>query len=100
MSDIEQELREALRHKQPPAGFDRRVAERVALSRRSRLRWRQWTPAAVAACVLMSIGGAYWQRQRQAERAKEQLVLALQITAQKLTLVERAAAKNLGKQER
>lgn len=99
MSDIEQELREALRRKQPPAGFERRVVERAALSRRSREhRWR-WIPAAVVACLLISVGSAYWQRQRQAERAKEQLMQALQITGQKLALVGRMAAENLGKQE-
>lgn len=100
MNDIERELRETLRRKQPPAGFERRAAERAALSQRSgRRRW-QWISAAAVACLLMSISGGYWQRQRQAERAKEQLMQALQITGQKLTLVERVAAKNLGKQER
>jgi uncharacterized protein HemX len=100
MSDIERELREALQRKQPPDGFDHRVMERAALSRRSKGRGRQWIPAAIAAFLLISVSGAYWQRQRQAARAKEQLMQALQITGQTLTLVERVAAKNLGKQER
>ena len=99
MSDIERELREALRRRQPPAGFGQRVAERVARSHRYRRgRW-QWIPEAVAG-LLMSVGGAYWQRQRQAEQTKDQLMQALQITGQKLTLVERAAGKNLDRQER
>jgi hypothetical protein len=100
MSDIERELREALQRKQAPAGFDRRLLKRTAVSQRYTRREKQWMPVAVAACLLMSFGGAYWQKQRQAERATAQLTQALRITGQKLTLVERLAAKNLDKQER
>jgi hypothetical protein len=100
MSDIERELREALQRRQPPAGFGQRVAERAERAQRNRQRRWQWIPTAVVAGLLMSVGGAYWQRQRQAEQTKDQLMQALQITGQKLTLVERAAGKNLDRQER
>src|SRR5580693_701280 len=98
MNDIDRELREALQRKQPPAGFHRRVMERAVLSRRSLRRWR-WIPAAVAACLLISVSGAYWQRQREAERAKEQLIEALQITGRTLTLVQQVAVKSLGSRQ-
>jgi hypothetical protein len=104
MNDIDRELREALRRKQPSAGFASRVAERVEQSRGPRPhRWR-WIPASIAACLAVFAGDVYWERYRQPERAKEQLMLALQITGQKLNLVEgmaveRMAAKNLEKQE-
>jgi hypothetical protein len=99
MSDIERELREVLQHKQPPAGFERRVEERAAIAQRSRRHSLGFVPAAVAVCLLTVVGGASWQRERQGKRAKDQLLLALQITGQELNRVERLAAKNLGKQE-
>ena len=97
MKGIESELREALRRKQPPAGFERRVMERAEAASRARRvrRWRQGIAAGIAACVLLGAGGRYWQRRREAERTKEQLMLALQITEQQLNLVERAAVEEL-----
>ena len=100
MNDIERELREALRRREPPAGFGQRVAERAARSQGYRQRRWRWIPAAVVAGLLISVGGVYWHRQREAERTTDQLMQALQITGLKLTLVERAAAKNLDRQER
>lgn len=100
MSDLERELRAVLNRKQPPAGFERRVAERVASSRRFARARRRWIPAAVAAALLIAISGAYWQRQREAERGKEQLILALQITGQKMARVEQIAARHLGTEEK
>ena len=100
MSALERELREVLQREQPSAGFDRRVLERAALARRSQQRQWKWISTAVAACLVIGLTSVYWQRERQAERAQEQLVQALQITAQKLALVERMATKNLTGQEK
>ena len=100
MSDIEQQLRATLRRKQPPTRFEHRVLERVAALRAPPWWVRKWVAAVICACVLMGIGaGVYWQRHRQAERAHREVVRALQITAEKLALVERVAARNLSKQE-
>ena len=95
MSHLDDELREALRRQQPPAGFTQRVLARVAERQRSRwktllaafrmprLRW-----AAAAAVVVAMVAGFQFQRQRQiraqGELAKEQVVLALRITASEL----------------
>jgi hypothetical protein len=99
MSDMEQELREMLQRRQPSPGFAGRVLRRVDPAQRPHWRRWRWLPAAVAASLLLSMSGIYWQRQHQAEQAKEQLMQALEITAQKIALVQRVAAKNLRSQE-
>ncbi len=99
MSGLERELRERLRRKQPPDGFEQRLAARIAEARRSRARWH-WIRAGIAACVFLSVGTAYWQRVRAGERAKSELLRALQITSEELRSVERVAAKTLNTQER
>ncbi|MBI1790466.1 MAG: hypothetical protein HYR60_23275 [Acidobacteria bacterium] len=86
MSHFEDQLRSALRRKQPPAGFEDRVMSRVG-PRRSLTGWR-WATAAIAASLMLSVGG-YGYRQYQGYRAKQQLMLALEITGSKLALAER-----------
>lgn len=109
MSDrFEDELREALRRVEPPEGFSSRVLARVAreMSRpcwRDRLRgWLaapRWRWAAVA-CGLALIGGVEYQREMdrraKAERAKEQMLLALEITAEQLHVAQRSVQRALG----
>jgi len=97
MSDMERDLREVLQRREPSPGFAERVLRNVEPPMRRRS-WN-WIPATVAACLLLSVSGLYWHRQSQAEQAKDQLMVALQITAQKIALVERVAAKNLRTQE-
>lgn len=85
--DFEAQLREALTRAPAPDGFAGKVLERVTASRRQP-RWR--APLAVAAAVLVAIGAVGWQRleeQRRAEEAKRQLMLALEITSEKLSVV-------------
>ena len=99
MDRFEDELRHALRRKEPPDGFTERVLARArALPRRSGL-WRSvagWFRlpavrfAAVVASLLLVIAvQEYRVRQARAEgeRAKAQLMLALQITGSKLHAV-------------
>ncbi len=89
MSPFEDQLRSALQRKEAPAGFAARVLARVP-SRKlfgPRLRW-----AAVMALGILLIAGGIEYRERQAEaeaeRATEQVLTALRITAEKLRIVD------------
>jgi hypothetical protein len=89
MSPFERDLRESLRHREPPSGFAEKV---LARSRESAVRHtaRPWL-AAAAAIVLMIGGGIFVEQQRQQakdEKAKEQLMVALRITGSKLRDVQ------------
>ncbi|MGH9722358.1 MAG: hypothetical protein ACRD8O_19280 [Bryobacteraceae bacterium] len=93
MNRFEDELKDMLRPVEPPEGFAGRVMERVRRrpSRFAVIRTR-WLPAAIAACLLVVFGNYQYQR-RQGEKAKEQLLLALEITGSKLHVVERKVSE-------
>jgi hypothetical protein len=88
MNQVERDLREALRRRDPPSDFADKVLARTrqSESNRSQPIW-SWL-AAAAAVVLLIVGGATYiqEQRRQAEgvRAKEQLMVALRITGAKL----------------
>ncbi len=87
MSDFDERLRSALARKQPGPGFTGRVMAK--LPERRRTPWRAWA-AAMAATLVLTMGGLKFRdERRQAEEAKRQLMLALEITGEKLALVER-----------
>jgi hypothetical protein len=100
MSPLEDQLRSALRRKDPPAGFAVRVMEKTVEKVEKEAenmvagasRWRQWWPATAvfatlaAAVAVVSIVAPVYQRQRE-ERAGRQAVAALQIAAEKLNFV-------------
>lgn len=92
--EFEAQLRATLKRCPAPDGFAERVLAKSAappaamMQRRSP--WR--VPVSIAAAVLMSFGaiGAWRQHeaeQRRAEDAKRQLLLALEITSEKLAVV-------------
>ncbi len=97
MSRLEDELRNALRREQPPAGFAERVLARAAQPRRTfwdflRLPAFRWAMAG-ALCLIFVIAGLEYQQQRQerlrGEAAKAQLMQALRITGSKLQFANR-----------
>ena len=101
MKRMEDELRQALQRHSPPKGFaDRLLAEAARRparaegrpNRRRAFGWSAWRWASVAAVVLAMIAGVHYQSQRmEAARgmaAKEQLVLALRITAAELQFAQ------------
>jgi len=82
--NFEEELRTALRRREPSPDFTARVRARVAPqpARRARPQWVRWV-AALAACLLLTAALAGY-RHHQGERAKSQVLLALRITARQL----------------
>jgi hypothetical protein len=88
MTDFENQLRGALRREEPSAGFAERVialsmAQAQAPKRRSG--WKLW--AAVAAMLVAAPLLYERYQQRRAEEARDQAILALRITAEKLNVM-------------
>lgn len=95
---LEQELRRALRRKDPATGFDDRVLARIASGEtihipRVQTRWARF-PLPIAASLMLAIGAAYYvqyqqhqdqqQREQQAhvEQRARDVVLALRIASE------------------
>jgi hypothetical protein len=87
MTPLDKELKSALARREPPAGFADRVLARVPAGRR---RWsHSWLAAAAAALIAIVGGGAYEhqrteQIRREGERARAELVFALELASEKL----------------
>jgi uridylate kinase len=79
MDWLEQELAQALTRKEPAAGFDGRVRARIH-------RRPQWL--AVAATILVMVGGGEAWRQHQGQVAKEQVMTAMRIAGSRLNRVQ------------
>ena len=102
MSDIEAELRSALRRKQPSTEFAERVVEaarRGHYEKRPRRRSMAGWMGVAASLALCAVAGGYWEIRREARRTVDQLNLAVQITGQKLSLVGQAAARGLSERD-
>jgi len=82
--NLEDELRSALRRREPSPDFTARVMARVAAGpARTRPRpWIRWA-AAIAAALALTAGG-YEYRQYRGERARDQVLLAMRIAGSKL----------------
>ncbi len=85
---FEQQLREAFRRVEPPPGLERKILLRIQPRQPRRL--PSWF--AVAASLVLVVGGSlgvmrwqeHQQRQREAERVRQQLALTLEITSRTL----------------
>ena len=104
--NLEHELQQALKRKSPPAGFDRKVLERIASGDAVPAHGRRprWTRLAlpVAASLTLALAGGYYvrvhERQQQqqqqtqahlqAEQAARDVVRALQIASEKVSAVQ------------
>ena len=88
MRPSDDDLREALSRKTPPEGFAERVLARSRQldgGRRLNVDWL-WSTVA-AAVVLIAVGSAIYERQArrvEGERAKQDVLLALRVTGEKL----------------
>lgn len=88
MNRLEDELRSALRRRNAPAGFADRVVAGIPSPSRG---WRHsWMAVAAAGLIAILGGGGVYEYRRservrlEGERAKAELVFALELTAQKL----------------
>lgn len=103
MSRLEDELRSALKRREPSPDFAERVLARLDAPSveeiRRRPSWRSWLrvprmyrlAAGVAACLLLALGASQYHKYRvriQGEAAKERLVLALKIAGGRLNAVQ------------
>ncbi len=91
MTPFDEELKRALARVEPPEGFTERLAAKIGAlpvqAKRSAMQsWWRW--AAVAAALLVMVGGAAFEREHQREvegqAAKEKLLVAMRITGAKL----------------
>jgi hypothetical protein len=87
MSEFEEELRSALRRQEPPGGFADRVMARTRPKPKSTPRRANWVAAAMAACLLLGLGG-FEYRQYEGRKARRELVLALEIAGSKLSMAQ------------
>jgi len=87
--NLEDEIRSALRPKEPSPEFTERVLARVyGMPVRPAPRpWVRWV-AALAACILLA-SGAMGYRQYRGERAKAQVLLAFRIAGGKLNKAQK-----------
>jgi hypothetical protein len=96
--DLERLLRQGLRPRQTPAGFTARVMARVPgtppvpSSQKKRTFWVPMMRWATATLLLGLAAGSYWQHQQKeriaGERARNQLILALRMSAATLNDVQ------------
>jgi hypothetical protein len=91
MSHFEDDLRDALRRREPPGGFVDRVMARVPQKRRSwwSLPSLRWVPALAMLLVVLVVAGTVQQRRaererQEGERAKQELMFALEVTSKQL----------------
>ena len=100
MKDLANDLRSALKPKEPPASFTEDVLARIARGPAPRIGWRKvlaaiwsaprlrWVAAGALACLLIGAGVVHLHRveqeRAQGEAARAQLVQALRIASSKL----------------
>ena len=89
MTDFDRQLHRALERRQPPRDLKDAIMSRLDRAP-ARRRFPQWRPLlAAAACTLVLMGGLdRYQEYRRGQQAKQQLIVALEITAQKLAVAE------------
>jgi hypothetical protein len=96
--NLEHELKQALKRKNPPQGFEDKVLKKIASREtvESPVAASPWArrALALAASLVIVFGGAYYlsqqerQQQLQTERAARDVVLALQIASEKVSAVQ------------
>jgi hypothetical protein len=105
--NIEHELQNAMRRKQPSPDFTGRVLARLdpphAAPAAAPSRLRRWLAAAAAVALLASGGARYYSHQQsvaEADRVNQEIRLALQITSEKLALVQARVDASLSDSQR
>jgi hypothetical protein len=104
MSNLEQELKQALRRVEPSSGFAERVLERTKAPAPADVSWWeslmvvlrpprvQWVALSLVLSVMIPAAGVYRNQERQAraegERARQQLMLAVRVAGSKVHRVQ------------
>ena len=83
MNHFEDELRQVLQRKQPPAGFAEKV---IAKQAKPKTAWR-WLAIGLAASLACA-GTFEFHRYQQGMHAKQQLMLAIEITSNKMSAAQ------------
>ncbi|MEK6373553.1 MAG: hypothetical protein AABO58_12745 [Acidobacteriota bacterium] len=86
---LETDLKDALRRVPAPEGFANRVMGRVRNADRHPTRSTWWRAIAATLLLATILGGWEVHRQREGQRAREQVLLALRITGEKVAHVQR-----------
>ncbi len=110
MKPLDEELKSALKRREPPPGFRERVAARLADPARTRLHgahglaaafrptWIRWAAVMAAACLVLM--GAWVirrrEQQRKAEAIQRQVMYALRLAAGKFNGAMQAGIVRLG----
>ena len=92
--NLENDLKRALRRESPPAGFARRVMERIERIEPERKRPVWWRAAAASVALAAVLGGYATHRvveQRRGEAAKEQVLEAMRIASEKVRYAQEEA---------
>jgi hypothetical protein len=99
---MEDELRQALRRREPPPGFAERVLARARIRTMQPRRsvWFHWRwLAPVAALLVVVVGLSFFAERRrrlEGERAKQQVMFALQLTGAKLRYAQERVEAVMG----
>jgi hypothetical protein len=92
MMDFEDQLRASLRRKDPPPGFAARLLAR--LPARQVPVWRRLA-VGIAAALVIATGVIRYHEYQKGLEAKHDLLLALEITAEKMSVAESAAQSRI-----
>jgi hypothetical protein len=106
--NLDDELRSALRPREPAPGFTERILARVREpAPLPRLSWREhlavllsprrlyWGTACVVTVFLLVAAGQDYRQRRQGERAKQQVMLALEVASAKLNYVQQRTLESM-----
>jgi hypothetical protein len=84
MMHLEDDLKRALRAESPAPGFANRVMKRVEREDQHQARPGWWRAAAASLTLAALLGGYAVHRQREGERARDELLRAMSITSEKV----------------
>lgn len=89
MTDFDRQLSEALKRREPPRDLTASVMARIEPRRRATWSARLWVPMGIAAMLILGVGVYRWQEIQKGREAKRQVMVALEVTTQKLAVAQK-----------
>ncbi len=86
MTDFDRQLSEALKRREPPRDLTASVMARIDPPRRTSWSTLLWIPMGIAATLVTGLGMYRWEEVQRGQEAKRQVMLALEVTGQKLAI--------------